>query len=126
MLRKWLARLPHPFAAQDRKAGYRYDLSILQAEFSLTQMLDQPLSGRIFFEEVIRENIDIGRPDRVSIVFDRTIVTRGRNPTPGRFRTRIFTKGVTPSLHVEYKSARIKQYPIAACGRTKVRVSAAR
>ena len=33
--RKWLCRLPHPFPARDRTAGYRYDLSILQAEFSL-------------------------------------------------------------------------------------------
>ena len=56
------ARLPHPFTAADRRAGYRYDLSVLQAEFSLTQMLDRPLSGRVFFEEVIRENLDIGRP----------------------------------------------------------------
>jgi len=37
LLRKWLGRLPHPFTAADRRAGYRYDLSILQAEFSLTQ-----------------------------------------------------------------------------------------
>jgi hypothetical protein len=36
LFRKWLARLPHPYSAQDRRAGYRYDLSILQAEFSLT------------------------------------------------------------------------------------------
>ncbi len=39
LLRKWLARLPHPFTPDDRDAGYRYDISILQAEFSLTQML---------------------------------------------------------------------------------------
>lgn len=109
-LRKWLAQLPHPFTSSDRRAGYRYDLSILQAEFSLTQMLDRPLSGRIFFEEVVRENIDIGRPDRVSLVFDRRIISRGPHATPGRFRTRVFTDGVTPSLHVEYKSTRIKQY----------------
>ena len=44
----------------------RYQLSILQAEFSLTQVLDQPVTGRIFFEEVIRENLDIGRPSQVS------------------------------------------------------------
>jgi hypothetical protein len=43
-VRKWLARLPHPYTAADRRAGYRYDLSILQAEFSLTQVLDRPLS----------------------------------------------------------------------------------
>ena len=72
--------------------------------------LDRPLSGRVFFEEVIRENIDIGRPDRVSLVFDRRITRRGSRPTPGRFRTRVFTDGVTPSLHVEYKASRIKQY----------------
>jgi hypothetical protein len=109
-VRKWLARLPHPFTAADRRAGYRYDISILQAEFSLTQVLDRPLAGRVFFEEVIRDNVDLGRPDRVSAIFDRRIVRRGAHPTPGRFRTRIFTDGVTPSLHVEFKSSRVKQY----------------
>jgi hypothetical protein len=109
-VRKWLARLPHPFTPADRRAGYRYDISILQAEFSLTQVLDRPLSGRVFFEEVIRDNIDLGRPDRVSAIFDRKIRSRGPRPTPGRFRTRIFTDGVIPSLHVEYKASRVKQY----------------
>jgi hypothetical protein len=106
LLRKWLRRLPHPFPARDRAAGYRYDLSILQAEFSLTQVLDQPVTGRIFFEEVIRENLDIGRPSQVSLIFDRKINRR----TPGRFRTRVITDGVVPSLHIDYKKSRIKQY----------------
>jgi hypothetical protein len=53
LLRKWLRLLPHPFTAADRKAGYRYDLSVLQAEFSLTQVLDQPQHGRLFFEHAI-------------------------------------------------------------------------
>jgi hypothetical protein len=106
LLRKWLARLPHPFTAKDRAAGYRYDVSILQAEFSLTQVLDRPLSGRVFFEEVIRENLDIGRPDQVQLIFARRVTKR----TPGRFRTRVLTEGVTPSLHVDYKHSRIKQY----------------
>jgi hypothetical protein len=106
LLRKWLARLPHPFSAADRAAGYRYDVSTLQAEFSLTQVLDRPLSGRIFFEEVIRENLDLGRPDKVQLIFDRRVTKR----TPGRFRTRVLTDGVTPSLHVDYKSTGIKQY----------------
>ncbi len=109
-VRKWLARLPHPFTAADRRAGYRYDLSMLQTELSLTQVLDRPLAGRVFFEEVIRDNLDIGRPDRVSLIFDRRVVRRGKFKTPGRFRTRVFTDGVTPSLHVDYKSTRVKQY----------------
>lgn len=110
LLRKWLAILPHPFTGADRAAGYRYDLSVLQAEFSLTQMLDRPLSGRVLFDELIRENLDLGRPDRISLVFDRRIHRRGKHPTPSRFRTRVLTTGVTPSLHVEYKHTKIKQY----------------
>ena len=110
LLRKWLARLPHPFSATDRRAGYRYDISVLQAEFSLTQVLDRPTSGRVFFETVIAENLDVGRPDRVSLVFDRRVRTRGRRPTPTRYRARVITQGVTPSLHVEYKHSRVKQY----------------
>ena len=110
LLRKWLARLPHPFSPADRAAGYRYELSILQAEFSLTQMLDRPVSGRVFFEQVIRDNLDIGRPDQVSLVFDRRLRRRGPRATPGPFRTRVITDGVTPSLHIDYKHTRIKQY----------------
>jgi hypothetical protein len=106
LLRKWLARLPHPFTSGDRRAGYRYDVSILQAEFSLTQVLDRPQTGRIFFEEVIRENLDLGRPDQVQLIFARRVTQR----TPGRFRTRVLTKDVTPSLHIDYKNTRIKQY----------------
>jgi hypothetical protein len=106
LLRKWLKRLPHPFPAKDRRAGYRYDVSILQAEFALTQVLDRPVCGRVFFEEVIRENLDLGRPDKVQLIFNRRVTRR----TPSRFRTRVLTTGVTPTLHVDYKRSRIKQY----------------
>jgi hypothetical protein len=103
---KWLAILPNPFTEEDRSAGYHYQLSLLQVEFSLTQMLDRPVAGRVFFEQVIKENLDIGRPDQVQLIFERRVTKR----TPGRFRTRIITEGVIPSLHLDYKHARIKQY----------------
>jgi hypothetical protein len=106
LLRKWLRRLPHPYPAADRAAGYRYQLSIWQIELSLTQVLDRPVSGRMFFEQVIRENLDLGRPKQVQLIFDRS-VTRA---TPGPFRTRVITDGVIPSLHIDYKGTRIKQY----------------
>jgi hypothetical protein len=105
-LRKWLSRLPHPFTDADRQAGYRYDISILQAEFSLTQVLDRPVHGRLFFEQVIRENLDLGRPERVALIFNRRISRK----MPGRFCTRIVTADVTPSLNVYYKNTHIKQY----------------
>jgi hypothetical protein len=69
-------------------------------------VLDRPLAGRVFFEDVIRENLDIGRPASVQLIFNRRVGKR----TPGRFRTRVLTDGVTPSLHVDYKHSRIKQY----------------
>ena len=124
LLDKWLAILPNPFTEQDTDAGYRYDLSNLQAEFSLTQMLDNPVSGRVFFEQVIRENLDIGRPDRVTLVFGRRLMRTGPYRTPGRFRTRVITDGVTPSLHVDYKNTTTKQYhklrhEVARCERTR-------
>jgi len=103
---KWLARLPDPLTAQDHAAGFNPQLSILQAEFSRTQVFDRPLSGRHFFEEIIRENIDLGRPSKVSLIFQRRITKR----TPGTFHSRVLTQGVIPSLHVSYKSTKIKQY----------------
>jgi hypothetical protein len=108
--RKWLARLPHPYTPADRAAGYRYELSILQAEFSLTQMPGAPVSGRVFFEQVIRDNLDLGRPDRVSLIFARQIQRGRKKPTPGRFRTRVITQHLTPSLYADYKHTTIKQY----------------
>jgi hypothetical protein len=54
LIRKWQARLPQPFTAAERAAGYDYEISILQAEFALTQVLDRPQTGRLFFEAAIR------------------------------------------------------------------------
>jgi hypothetical protein len=104
--RRWLARLPHPFSEADRAAGFRYQLSILQMETSLTQVFDRPLYGRHFFEEVIRDNLDVGRPDRVQLLFGRRV----SRATPGSFRTRVLTQGVHPSLRLDYKHTRVKQY----------------
>lgn len=107
--RKWLARLPHPYSAKGRRAGYRYQLSVLQAEFSLTQVWDHGAHGRCFFEEVvIRENIDLGRPEQLQLIFARQM--RRKTATDGRCRRRIVTEGVVPSLHVYYKNTHLKQY----------------
>ena len=73
---------------------------------SLTQVFDRPLQGRQFFEEIIRENLDRGRPEFVQLLFQRRITRR----TPSRFRTRVLTAGVEPSLHFDYKQTRVKQY----------------
>ncbi len=105
-LRKWQDRLPCPFSTRQQVAGYRYEASMCQVEFALTQVVDRPVHGRIFFEEVLRENLDLGRPDNMQLIFEHR-VTKG---TPVSFRTRVVREGVIPSLHVDYKSNRIKQY----------------
>jgi len=105
-LEKWLNRLPLPLSEKDREAGYDYQLSIWQMEVSLTQIFDRPVRGREFFEEVLRDNLDLGRPDRVQLIFPRRIT----KATPGRFRTRVIQDGVHPSLHIEYKQFDLKQY----------------
>ena len=105
-LAKWQDRLPLPLSASDRAAGYDYKLSVRQLEVSLTQIMDRPVAGRQFFEEVIRDNLDLGRPDRVQLIFPRKII----RTTPGSFRTRILREGVHPSLHVSYKHFDLKQY----------------
>ena len=77
----WLARPPHPFTTGDRAAGIRYDFSVPQAEFALTQVFDRPDQGRVFFADVMRENLDLGRPDQVQLIFNRRIIKR----TPSRY-----------------------------------------
>jgi hypothetical protein len=103
---KGLDRLPMPLSAQDRTAGYDYRLSIWQMEFSLTQIVDRPMAGRQFFEEVIRDNLDLGRPDRIQLIFPRKIISTA----PGNFRTQVLREGVHPSLHISYKHFDLKQY----------------
>ena len=98
-LRKWQNHLPHPLTTSQQTAGYRHEISMCQVEFALTQIVDQPVHGRIFFEEVLRENLDLGRPDNLQLIFGHRVTKR----TPGSFRTRVVREGVIPSLYVDYK-----------------------
>ena len=88
-------RLPSPLTREDLRAGYVYELAFRQFGVLLTQVLDRPGPGRIFFEQVMHDNLDIGRPDQISLIFDRRII-REAAATPGRFRTQVITDGVIP------------------------------
>lgn len=106
---RWSHRLPWPLRPEDRAAGFDHRVTICQLEVSLTQIFDRPVHGRHFFEGVIRENLDLGRPNRVSLLFPRRLTRRTPPPTYG-YRTRIITDGVEPSLHIDYKHSHLKQY----------------
>ena len=106
LFRNWLRRVRLPLRAEDRAAGYDWSLSIWQREVSLTQIFDRPLRGREFFEEILRDNLDLGRPDRAPLVFDRVVTKK----TPGQFRTRVIPNGGHPSRHINDKNFDLKQY----------------
>ena len=98
-------QLPSPFTAAERgRYGYRY--SVRQVELSDTRVFDRPAAGRAWFEQTIRDQLDLGRPDKVQIIFDRKITSR----TPGRFQTKVITKGVEPVIQAHYKHSKVKQY----------------
>ena len=103
---RWTRRLPSPFTQADLRAGYTYELAFRQFEISDTRVFDRPQAGRAFFEGVIRDHLDIGRPSSVALIFDRRISSQ----TPGTFRTKVLTKGVDPEVCCYYRSSRIKQY----------------
>jgi hypothetical protein len=47
-----------------------------QMEARLTQIFDRPLRRGEFFEEIIRDNLNLGRPDRVPLIFDRVVTKK--------------------------------------------------
>jgi hypothetical protein len=103
---RWQAVLPSPLSAEDRDRGYDYRLSIRQLELSDTRVFERPAPARAWFELMLTDQLTLGRPDSVQIVFGRKITAA----TPGRFRTRIVTRGVHPQLHAHYKHSKVKQY----------------
>jgi hypothetical protein len=107
---RWQRRLPSPFTAADLRAGYVYELAFRQFEVSDTRVFTRPAAGRAFFEGLIRDHLDLGRPDQVSLVFGRPVRLAGPRPTPGTFQTKVITDGVDPQIVCYYKSSRLKQY----------------
>jgi hypothetical protein len=77
-----------------------------QVEVSRTIVTDAPRHARAFFEALVADNLDLGRPEHVEVIFGRQ---RGRNAT-GVFKTVIdrHTQGV--AVNVFYKHSRVKQY----------------
>ena len=108
---RWLHRLPQPFGRKDQQAGYWWECSMRQVEVSRTIVLDAPRRARAFFEALIADNLDIGRPANVEIIFKRHI----RRDTPGVYRTAIDRPAIGPDtggvvLNIFYKHSRVKQY----------------
>ena len=61
-------------------------------EVSRTVVFDEPCRVRSFFEALIADNLDLGRPENVEIIFG----PRVRCDTPGTFRTAIYCPVIDP------------------------------
>jgi hypothetical protein len=108
---RWPHRIPMPFGSKDRDAGYWWECSMRQVEVSRTLVFDAPRRARWFFEALIGDNLGIGRPQNVEIIFGRRV----QRNTPGTFRTAIDRPVIGPDaggvvVNVFYKHSRIKQY----------------
>jgi hypothetical protein len=103
---RWTSRLPLPLTSADRDAEFWWTLTMRQVETSRTIVFDAPRHARAFFEALVADNLDLGRPESVEIIFGRQ---RGRK-AGGVFKTAIDrqTHGVT--INVFYKHSRAKQY----------------
>ena len=104
---RWISRLPLPLTTADRDAGFWWDLTMRQVETSRTIVFDAPRHARAFFEALVADNLDLGRPDSVELIFKRN---PGGRKAGGTFKTAIdrHTDGVT--VNVFYKHSRAKQY----------------
>jgi hypothetical protein len=104
--RRWQRLLPSPLSGDDRRRGYRYQLAFRQLELSDTRVFDRPQAGRDWFEQTIRDQLTLGRPDHVAVVFGRRISAQ----TPGLFSTRVINRGVQAAIQVHYRASKVKQY----------------
>ena len=107
----WIARVPCPFTRADRLAGYWWHLSMRQVEVSRTIVLDAPRRARAFFEALVADNIGIGRPAVVSMLFARRV----QRNTQSIFRSRVFTQGTQVRIDFTYKHCRVKLYLKEGC-----------
>jgi hypothetical protein len=97
--------IPTPLNATDQAAGYWWELSMRQIETSRTLVFDAPRRARGFFEALVADNLDLGRPDEVQLTFGRQI----RSNTDSQFSTKVVTRGVDVIVNVFYKHSRIKE-----------------
>ena len=72
-VQRWLHRLPMPLGPKDHDAGYWWETSMRQVEISRTIVFDAPRHARGFFEALVADNLNIGRPHNVEIIFARKI-----------------------------------------------------
>ncbi|MGH3303400.1 MAG: hypothetical protein ACRDOK_17300 [Streptosporangiaceae bacterium] len=108
---RWMSRIPLPLTDADQAAGYWWELSMRQVETSRTIVFGAPRQARAFFEALVADNLDLGRPEHVEILFKRD--PRGRkpaDPAAGSFKTAIDRSCQGVTINAFWRHSRVKQY----------------
>lgn len=109
---RWMSILPLPLTPVDRDAGYWWELSMRQVEVSRTIVFDAPRHARGFFEALVVDNLDIGRPDTVEFLFHgQHRCGHGRPIKLGCLaKTKVVTRDTEVTINTFFKHSRVKQY----------------
>jgi hypothetical protein len=107
---RWLHRLPLPPGPADQQAGYWRECSMAQVEVSRTIVFTQPRYARAFFGALVTDNLGLGRPGTIEIIFDRQVRAGQQRAAQGTFKTKVITRGTEVTVSAFCKHSRIKQY----------------
>ena len=103
--------LPVPLTEHDRADDYWWELSMRQVEVSRTLVFDAPRRARAFFEALVVDNLDIGRPDTVELIFAGPPKRTGRPVELGCTpKTMVVTRDTDVTVNAFFKHSRVKQY----------------
>jgi hypothetical protein len=109
---RWMARVPLPLTGDDREGGFWRELSMRQVGTSRTLVFDAGVHARAFFESLLCENMDLGRPENAELLFRRGDKRGGfaGDPPPGGFKTKIDQYCELVTMNVFCEHSRLKQY----------------
>ena len=104
---RWITQIPTPFTAEDRAAGYWWELSMRQVEVSPHARARRPAPRPAVLRSARRRQ-HRDRPPRRGL--DACSPASSRTTDPARYRTRIFSPGTEVKIDFRYKHSRVKQY----------------
>ena len=102
---EWMTVIPAPLTVADRRVGSWWGCPCARST-STTLVFDDPRRARAFFQALLQDNVGIGRPGEVAMVFSRPL----RRPTKHIYRQRVFGTGTEVRMDFSYEHFRVKQY----------------
>jgi hypothetical protein len=105
---RWLNPLAPPLIdANEQRAARDYRLFFSQTEFCTNLVFHRRAPLDQLSERLLDLNRDIGRPDKLAVIFGRKVSSR----TPGGFQTTIADHHLgNPVIRSQYKDQSVKQY----------------